>query len=469
MKDFTVKDILLSAGGELISGSPETPVLSMTTDSREAKPGALFVPIIGEKLDGHRYLGEAVRRGCAAVLSSSMDAIRDVPGIKEKTAVILVPDTVHAVQAIAREARLRLSYPAVGVTGSVGKTTTREMIACALSSELRVYRTGKNYNNWLGVPITLCAMPDDCDIAVLELGLNVRGELGLISSLTNIDTAVITNIGLAHIEYYGTQDELAKEKFTITRGFFPENPAEKFLILNSDDPYLMKYRDLTGFPVRTFGLGEDADYRASGIRKEGGHFVFDFYRLGRFLFPVRLSVPGAHNVRNALAALAVADRYGVDLRKAADSLNLFTGFENRLQRFDQHGYTIIDDTYNASPDSMKAGLTVLTELQPGKPGGRRIAVLGDMFELGDRAPEYHYDVGAFGAALPVDLWYLAGENARQIGKGLKNGNPEASVILFGSVSELTEALLREVREGDLIYLKASHGMQLHNVTEVLLK
>ena len=471
MENVTVKSVLECTKGTLLSGNADLVLKAVSTDSREVSDETLFVPIVGENKDAHAFVEKALLAGAPAALTARReifeDFIKNNPG-EEKT-FILVEDTTKAIQEIGKMARLKLKLPAIGVTGSVGKTTTREMISAALSAGMKVYKTEKNYNNWLGVPLTLCDMSDDYDIGVLELGLNVRGELPLISSLTNIETAVITNIGVAHIEYYGTKDEICKEKFTITKGFSEDNPREKMLFLCGNDPYLMKYKDLTGYPYTIYGTEENAQYRAENVRVENGKYTFDFSRRGEFLFTVTLSVLGEHNVLNACAALAVADRYNVDLLKARDRLQEFTGFKNRLQQFEKNGVLIIDDTYNASPDSMKAGLKVLSDMQYKDGTGRRIAVLGDMFELGENAPVYHYEVGAAAKLFNVDEYLLVGENAKELGRGIQDVLPEKRITHFESKAALLDALKSMLRPGDIVYVKASNGMKLREITEGLLK
>ncbi|MBP5295064.1 MAG: UDP-N-acetylmuramoyl-tripeptide--D-alanyl-D-alanine ligase, partial [Lachnospiraceae bacterium] len=268
MIQISIQDIISVTGGKLLSGDPETRVSLFAVDSRAVKPGTLFTAVTGGNSDGHLYLKKAFENGASAALVSEA-CVPDVygpDGVEETFAnfpMILVPDTVEALQKAGELKRSRHHIPAVGVTGSVGKTTSREMISYALSAERNVFTTAKNYNNRIGVPLTLSEISEEHEIAVLELGMNVPGELGTISALTDLDSALITNVGVAHIEYYGTKDAIAKEKFTVTRGFSSGRTEEKMLFLNHDDPLLMKYRDMTGFPVTTFGLTEGSDYRAS--------------------------------------------------------------------------------------------------------------------------------------------------------------------------------------------------------------
>ncbi|MBR6405993.1 MAG: UDP-N-acetylmuramoyl-tripeptide--D-alanyl-D-alanine ligase [Lachnospiraceae bacterium] len=473
MNRITAADIVRVTGGTLVYGDPETAVTKLTTDSRNIPEDALFVPIAGERIDGHQFIGGALKKGAKAVISAKYEPLQDwmhwaAEHPENTAALIMVPDTLTALQKIAAYVRSLLSIRAVGVTGSVGKTTTREMIAAALSAERKVYRTGKNYNNKLGVPITLCELSDDYDLAVLELGLNVPDELGTISALCDLSCAVITNIGVAHMEYYGNQDRLTEEKMTVTRGFWPSRKEEQVLFLCGDDPQLLKYRDYTGYRTVLYGTSENASCRAVSIHPENGCYAFDFVKEGTKMFPVQLGVPGIHNVLNALAALAVADYFGVDLKKAAEALSGFTGFSGRLERREKNGILYIDDTYNASPDSMKAGLKVLAEMQP-KESGRRIAVLGDMLELGPESPRFHYEVGlsACSGTLP-NRFFLCGKEAEHIGRALSDQGHPDRFSHYDSLPEMKEALQAEIQPGDIVYFKASHSMHFTDLLQEIL-
>lgn len=453
MLNITVNDIVKAVNGTLLCGDGTQIIEHISIDSRSSQGNDIFVPIIGEKVDAHRFISQALEIGCAATLTSEHEQMTG------QKAWIRVEDTIDALHEIGRLCRSRIQIPAVGVTGSVGKTTTREMIATALSAQKKVFKTSKNYNSSVGLPITLSEMTNEDDIAVLELGMNVPGELGTISDLASLDMAVLTNIGVAHIEYFGSQDEICKEKYTITKGFH----GKGLLFINGDDPLLVKYKDLTGYPYILYGTGKDCEYRAENIRTVAGKYQFDFVHKDQTVC-VTLSVLGHHNVLNATAALAVADQVGVDVKAAAKALESFTGFQNRLQRYEIHGYTVIDDTYNASPASMKAGLEVLANYSA---SGRKIAVLGDMFELGENAPQYHYEVGAFAAKLPLDQMLLVGTNAAFIGKAMKEANSVCEVLVMEQKEDAAAYLGDHVQKGDVVYIKASNGMKLKEITAYL--
>lgn len=455
MLNVTVEDIVEATGGHLLCGNPEQKIEHISIDSRSSQGNDIFIPIIGEKVDAHRFISQAFESGCVATVTSEHNQAED------EHAWIQVKDTVEALHAIGRLCRSRVTIPAVGVTGSVGKTTTREMIATALSAGKKVFRTSKNYNSRIGLPITLSEMSNEEDVAVLELGMNVPGELGTISRLAQLSMAVVTNIGVAHMEFYGSREKLCEEKLTITTGL----QEGGLVFLNGDDPLLMEYRGTVDFPVITYGTGEHCDYRATDIHMEDGHYCFTLQYQGKSL-PVKLSVLGIHNIGNACGALAVADKWGVDLEAAAEALYTFTGFANRLQRFEKDGLLVIDDTYNASPDSMKAGLDVLAGMGN---TGRKIAVLGDMFELGKDSAAYHYQVGIHGAKLPIDEMVLVGEFAKEIGRAMGENGSACPIQHFAAREEAAAYLKKTAVPGDVVYIKASNGMKLKEITAALME
>ena len=448
MNALTVNEIAQAAGGRILSGNPETVVTSLAIDSRVVTKDCLFIPIIGERTDAHQFLPEVCEEA-AAVLTSEHDAAPENPG---RAAWIRMDDTIAALSAIGALCRSRAMIPAVGVTGSVGKTTTRELIAAALSAGKTVYKTNRNYNSRIGLPITLSEMTNDYDCAVLELGMNVPGELTDIAKLAKPACCVVTNIGVAHMEFYGSQEGICHEKLSVTQGMLPGG----VLFANGDDPYLRKFAPDVTFPVVFFGEGEDNDVRAVDVRLEDALARFTAV-LGEERVPVSLSVPGRHNVLNALAALAVASHFGVDLHKAAEAIGAYKGYAGRLLTTIVSGVTLIDDAYNASPASMKGGLDILTQRDC---AGRRVAVLGDMKELGDRTDDFHREVGAHAAALPLDLLVTIGSSARYIGEAAKAAGAAFDVMDFETAMDARDALLSYAKPGDILYFKASNSMKL---------
>lgn len=467
MEQMTVNDIVKATGGRLLCGDGDLPLTHISIDSRTMKGRDLFVPLVGEKVDAHRFIEQAFSVGAAATLTSEHDTMEDSrPWIR-------VEDTKSALQAIGSYYRDRLNLPLVGITGSVGKTTTREMIAAALSAGYQVYKTPGNSNSQVGVPVTLSEITAADEIGVLELGMSMPGELTVIAKIARVDMAVITNVGITHIEQLGSQENIYREKLTIQDGLKDGG----ILFLNGDDPMLKETTAKPGCTAIYYGTGENSQYRAENIRIEDGYPAFTAVCRGERI-PVRLSIMGRHNVLNAMVALAVSDAVHVPLEQAAEKLGEFTGFQNRQQIYEHNGVTMIDDTYNASPVSMIAALEVLHSMKQAK---RRIAVLADMKELGPDSPRYHYEIGRWLTEHPVDVLFTLGDLSLEIERGamgeMARGVAEAqkpgAVCRFYHFKDrdrdgLYEALKEILVPGDCVLLKGSNSMKLGEVSAKLL-
>lgn len=456
MEHITVKQIVEATGGRLLCGSEDQVLRHLSIDSRTMRGDDLFVPLIGEKADAHRFIEGAFAAGAAAALTARHEEMSDGrPWIR-------VEDTKLALQAIGAYYRKRLKLPLVGITGSVGKTTTREMVAAALSG-LRVFKTPANHNSQVGVPITLSDISAKDEIGILELGMSEPGELTIIARIAQVDAAVITNIGVTHIEQLGTQENIFHEKMTIQDGL----KAGGTLYLNGDDEWLQKVKAKSGCETVYYGTGAGCQYRAEEIRIEHGYPVFTADCRGKKI-PVQLSVMGRHNILNAMAALAVADQYGVSLDDAAKALSEFNGFKNRQQVHHVNGIMVIDDTYNASPVSMKAGIEVLSSIEA---GGRKIAVLADMKELGAQAPEFHREVGRHLAEYPTDILFTLGDLAKVIAAGWEESGGSGEIYCFGDGEreQLITALKGILQAGDCVLLKGSNSMKLAQVAAALME
>ena len=450
MEQMTVKEILEATGGVLLCGDETVPLAHISIDSKSIRGGELFVPLIGERVDAHRFIGQAFQAGAAAVLTSEHDVMEDEhPWIR-------VGDTQKALQAIGSYYRNRLTLPLVGITGSVGKTTTREMVACALSAGKKVYKTPGNKNSQVGVPLTLSEITSEDEIGVLELGMSMPGELTVIARIARVDMALITNVGVTHIEQLGSRENIYREKLTIQDGL----KEGGVLLLNGDDPLLRNTRARDGCRTVYFGTGDHCDYRAEDIHLQKGCPEFTAV-CGEKRVPVRLQVMGRHQISNAMAALAVADLYGIPMEGAAVKLGEYQGFEGRQQVYRRNGVTLIDDSYNASPVSMLAALQVLETMEPAK---RRIAVLADMKELGPEAACYHREIGEWLKSHPVDVLLTLGELSREIESPNTCLHFEAG-DLDGLYRKLTELL----RPGDCVLLKGSNSMKLGEVVSRLLE
>lgn len=453
MVQVTVKEILEATGGRLLSGDPSVVLEHISIDSRKMEGNDLFVPFVGARADAHNYIGMAFDNGATASLSMREDVET------AKGPVILVEDSMKALQDIGRWYRSHiLNFPIVGITGSVGKTSTREMVFAALSSGFHVFSTKGNFNGQIGVPLSLSQMAPEDEMAVLEMGMSLPGEMERISRVACVDYAVVTNIGISHIENLGSQENICREKLHIIDGMKDGG----VLILNGDDPILAQVK--IDRPIKTvfYGQGDNCQYRVQDIRTEDNRAVFDAVINGR-IYTVSLKVPGIHNVMNAMAALAVASETGISVEGAVKAVEDFGGFARRLEISEDRGITIIDDAYNASPDSMRAALQVLDSM---KAEGRKIAVLADMLELGEQAPEYHFDVGLYAVDKRIDAYVLIGELASWIGRAVDQYS-DLPTKYFKKNQEAADWLISQIRPGDMILFKGSNSMNLKEVIDAV--
>ena len=479
---LTAGEIAAAVHGKIISGSPETLTENISTASGSMKGADLFVPIIGARVDAHKFIGDAFLHGAAASFTS--EGIPDGFDADGHT-LISVEDTMQALQDLGAYYRSRYVHiPYIGVTGSVGKTTTREMIAAALSGGLRTYSTKGNANSQSGVPITVTETDPQAEAGVIEMGISEFGEMHRISMVVQCDMAVVTVIGISHIANLGSQENIMKEKLHILDGMRDGG----VLLLNGDDPLL---KEITEERLHTYGLardkkirilfygtGDNAAIRAENIREENGYPVFDLVLhadimsdSGRRIPKVRLAVPGLHMVLNALAAVGTAVLNGVGPEAAVKGVQSFESLQGRGRIVEKNGIRVINDAYNAAPQSMIAGLKVLEAL-PAE--GRHIAVLADMLELGPDEAEYHRKVGeTIGKEMPgLDEIWLYGKLSRYIGEGLDNGARERdrvpAVRFFDDRDELLRELKMNLRSGDAVLFKGSNSMKLSAVAEALL-
>lgn len=431
-------------------------------DSREELAGRLFVPLAGERFDGHDFAGEAQRRGAAATLWQRGRG--DPP---EGLPAVFVDDTLLALQQLAAAWRRRLGVRVIGVTGSCGKTSTKDMIHAALSSMYRTHKTAGNLNNHIGLPLTILDMAEDAEFAVLEMGMSGAGEIAALSAIAAPDAAVITNIGEAHLQQLGSREAIARAKFEITAGL-KEDGA---LIYNGDEPLLERLVGeeagrLSGAKIR-FGLGRDNDYVPADVAVSLDGCRFSARGPGgvaiRNLF---VPLPGRHNALNAMAAVAVARLYGVPEDRIRDGLAGMkpAGMRSETLRA-ASGAILLNDAYNASPTAVKAALSLLREL-PCR--GRKIAVLGDMLELGEAGERLHREIGAGLDPAGIDYVLTYGELAAYIAEEclprFGNGRAEA----FRDKEALAKRLERLAGPDDMVLFKASRGMRLEDVIRALL-
>ena len=449
MANITLRQAAAWCGGTVDEKYADVEFFGANNDTRVLKPGQLFIVLQGAR-DGHDFIPAAMEKGAAAVLCSRK--VGDYPAI-------YVDDPRKALGDIAREELRRIKAKVVAVTGSVGKSTTKEMIAAVLGSTFRVSKTPANHNNDIGMPMAILAMPLDTEVAVLEMGMNHFREIAYLSNIAHPDVAVIINIGTMHIEFLGSQIGIRQAKMEIVEGMSDNG----MLLLNGDDTLLRCLDQKTQQRITYFGSSEGCDVQAFDVCQDGAKLRFRVVA-GKLSFPVELDLEGEHFVGDAMAAVAVGLKLAVPSEKIAESLASFRNMSGRQEIFQAGEYTIIKDCYNAGPESMAAALGVL-----GNRPGRRIAVLGDMLELGDCAQAEHYKVGRI-AAEKADLVFAYGPHAGRVIDGtLTGGMPETMGRAFDDREEMAKALKRAVKPGDVLLFKASRGMHLELVLDAFLK
>jgi UDP-N-acetylmuramoyl-tripeptide--D-alanyl-D-alanine ligase len=439
---LSLLEILEATGGGEVGGTQVGNVFStFHTDSREVKQGGVFFALRGAEMDGHRFIDDAIRRGAAAVV---VERRRDVPhGIAE----IRVPDSWAALYALASNTLERVRPLVVAVTGSNGKTSTKEMISTILATRFEVLRTTGNLNTETGVPLTILSLEPHHTALVLEMGLQHAGDIARLAALARPSVGVITNIGVVHMEFFSAREDLARAKGELVAGLSEEGVA----VLNADDQFYPLLVAMTSARVTSFGVGH-GDYRVEGYRATGGGSQFSVRGV-----EVNLRLEGRHQATNAAAALAAGVSAGVPLEDGAQALHQVT-VEHRLEDLEvAGGYSIVDDAYNASPESMLAAFEALAE-SPRR--GRLLAVLGQMAELGSLSEESHRHVGRRAAEVFDAVCVVDGERARVLAES-------AGAELVPDRPAAAEWVRRNAREGDRVLVKASHGVGLDQVVKEL--
>ncbi len=453
MKEMTVGEITRAVGGTLLCGDPGKIIDNVQYDSRAVNSSSLFVPIKGEKVDAHKFIEQCLEKGAATFTENDAPQGAVQPCIK-------VDDTRAALQKLAAVYRAQFSdLRLIGVTGSVGKTSTKEMIAAALSAGLDVMKTSGNKNSQIGMPSTMFDISDKNQAAVIEMGMSEFGEMDRLCDISRPDIAVMTNIGTAHIENLKTQENIRSEKFKITKHF----DKDGLLLINGDDKLLRELLGKQPFAVKSFGMGEDNDFRAADITTEGFSTSFvcitkDSER--RFTIPAL----GVHSVSNALAAIAAARYLGLDDDTIQKGLSSYKNAPMRQQIHALPGLTLIDDSYNASPEATKVSIDVLMSISKGK----SIAVLADMLELGERSAELHRSVGEHLAKAGTDALIAIGSESENTAAAAKE-NGCSSVFTVSNNEQAYEKLLTLVEDGSTVLIKGSRGMHTDEIVKKLLE
>lgn len=455
MKALGCGEIAKMSGGVLTHGDNNTLIGNICTDSRKATGGDLFVAIAGEKFDGHDFVEAAFRAGASAVLTH-----RDITPPEGKV-VIKVADTLRALGRIAGYYRQKFKIPFIAVTGSVGKTSTKDMIFSILSQKFKVLKTEGNFNNEIGLPLTIFKLDDTHEAAVVEMGMSGFGEISRLTAIARPDAAVITNIGLSHIEKLGSRQNILKAKMEILEGLSNNG----LVILNGDDNLLYALKGLLKHRIVYYGMEEWADYRAHNIRNMGENGLSFTLLAEKCEFEVYVPVPGIHNIYNALAAIATGIEFGLAPEKIIKGLAEYVPGEMRLSISNISGIKLINDAYNASPQSMEAAIDVLKDA--GK-GMRKVAILGDMLEMGSWAPDAHYGVGRYAAYRGVNRLIAVGRYAQSMaGAAIDGGMDPVSVSTYDTIEAVIEHLDSLIRPGDAVLIKGSRGMKMEKAADYL--
>ncbi len=468
MNSVSVKDICKFTNGSLLYNeavmSRETAegltVNSVIIDSRQGAENTLFVPFIGERHDAHDFIADVYRLGTRVCFTSR----KRMEAGTEEMVYICVEDTLEALQKLGMAFRKMYHGKVIGITGSVGKTTTKEMIALAMSDNAKVLKTFGNRNGQIGVPLMMLELDNSYDVAVIEMGMSLPGEMEKLAQIALPDMAVMTNIGVAHIGQLGSQENILKEKLNICSCFAKDGGV---LLVNGEDEWLKRLEEYlpkdNKIKVVRFGLSKASDYYADAVQGFERHTEFVFREKdGEDKVKVSLSALGMHNVIDAVSALAVAKEAGKDVALAEKQLATYEPMASR-GRLEQMGeLMLIDDTYNASPDSMRSGLDTVERL---KTSGRKIVVLADILELGEMSECCHREVGAYAAKKNIDGLITIGTEARFIAEQAKlvleeAGQQRMQILVCENREEAFANGLSKLQPGDVVYMKGSHGMRL---------
>lgn len=453
MKNLTLRNIAAVCNG-VYHGKEEyldQCVESITTDSRKAESGCLFVPIVGARVDGHDYIGQVIEKGALCTLSE-----RELKGAEYP--YIQVKSSLQAVKDIAEFYLQQLQIPVVGITGSVGKTSTKEMIAAVLSQKYQVLKTQGNFNNELGLPLTIFRLRDDDEIAVLEMGISDFGEMHRLAKIARPQTCVITNIGYCHLENLKDLDGVKKAKTEM----FDHMSEGGSVILNGDDGKLSQIAEVNGKKPIFFGIDNTTGVYGENVQNCGLKGISCRIHVDNETIDVMIPIPGIHMVYNALAGAAVGRVFGLtaeEIKRGIESLEPVSG---RFHIIETENYTIIDDCYNANPVSMKASLGVLQDAV-----GRKVAILGDMGELGSEEEELHREVGTFAANCDIQMLICVGTLCGQMAQAARKANTKLKVVHMKDREELMEKLPGLIEKGDTLLVKASHFMQFEKVVAQL--
>lgn len=452
---LTLREIAFACSGKLIKEEPHTKILGISIDSRTLDKGDFFIPIKGERFDGHNYISNAYQSGAVGTITQNPEHLREF----DKN-IILVEDTLKALNDIACYYRKKFDIPFIAVTGSTGKTTTKDMIADVLSIKYKVLKNIGSYNNKIGLPLTIFQLDDSYEICVVEMGMSGFEEIAHLSEIVEPEVAILTNIGLSHIEKLGSIENITKAKSEILEGLKEGGTA----FINADDPNLLKLKGkFSNIKFKTFGMN-NGDIKADNINSYGHRYITFNAKFNDSVYEFELKIPGLHNVYNALVAIMIGFEFGLTSDEIKMGLSNFKSPKMRLEIVNGiKDCIVINDAYNASPDSMKAAIDVLRAITVQKKG-RAIAVLGDMLEMGEWGADAHKKIGNYAAQKGIEILITVGKLAKYINYGAKEfGINEDRMFAFNSNIDAVNKLNEIFKSNDIILVKGSRGMKMEEI------
>lgn len=457
--EIKVKDIINICNGKLLCGNEEETCVNFSKDTRTILKDDIYVGIKGENFDGNALYKEALEKGAKACILQGIElSNNEIETYKDK-AIIIVEDTIKALQKIANYKRKLYNIPVIAITGSVGKTSTKDIIASVVGTNYNVLKTQGNLNNHIGVPLTVLSLREH-NALVVEMGMNNAGELSVLSKIAEPNIAVITNVGTAHIGNLGSRENILKAKLEILDGL----QNDGVLIINNDNDLLNKWKnEYTGnVKVVTYGIENKSDFNAINIELNENSSTFDLEENEQKIEKIKVPVGGTHFVYNALSAIAVGEQLKISAEKIKNGIEKFELTKSRMELIKtDKDITIINDCYNANYDSMKAGIEYLSKAN----ASRKIAVLGDMLELGEFSNELHTKVGEEVVNNKIDILIAVGEMGKVIANTVENSNGNTQVFWFDNNEEAIEKIKKIMKKGDMILVKASNGMKFKNIVE----
>ena len=459
MEEITLKDMATMCGGRLLNGNPDQKTRGVSIDSRTVREGEAFLALKGENFDGHDFVEPAIKKGAAAVVGHAAKLAAFAENANQHVGLIEVEDPLEALQKLAAAYRLRFDIPVVVITGSCGKTTTKDMLAAILGRFRKTVATQGNLNNLIGAPLMLLRMNSDTEVAVIEIASNALGEIERLARIINPTMGVITNIGPVHLEGFGSLEGVFREKTSL----IPHIRTNGALVIHEEDVPVDRIRSIFDGTIVTFSFKESADFYAVDIRQDierGTEFLLNGKE--KLLIPVL----GEHNVLNALAATATATQLGADMDSIAQGLATFSASSMRMQVCRCRGATIINDAYNANPRAMRESISTAAAI----PAERRIFAFGDMLELGEHAQEAHLSLGRYIGDVSPDLLYLVGAFRNDVRDGaLEAGMQPERIFCFDDTEEVAASLKELLRSGDLLLVKGSRGMRMEKIVQRLVE